>query len=57
MKAGYCLPNPKEVSGGLTTTSTTTNESPRSAGYVASGNQINPMLKHLNKFWAMGFEY
>jgi hypothetical protein len=28
-----------------------------SGGVVASGNQIAPMLKAINKFWAFGFQY
>jgi len=60
VKAGYCLPNPLEVSSGMTTqttTTTTTSEPTVNAGDVAAGNQISPTLKALNKFWAFGFTY
>ena len=64
VKAGYCLPNPVEVASGLTTTQQTTStsrEDPSSTstkgGEVASGNQVAPVLKMLNKFWAFGFRY
>mmetsp|Transcript_62408 Transcript_62408/g.171578 ORF Transcript_62408/g.171578 Transcript_62408/m.171578 type:complete len:431 (-) Transcript_62408:463-1755(-) len=58
VKAGYCLPNPLEVASGMTTnTQTLSTQDSDSGGVVASGNQIAPMLKAINKFWAFGFQY